>query len=320
MPLLFSITTMVKRTLCFSNPAYLSLKNGQLEIKLPEIEKSNLPERMKFDSIRSIPIEDIGMVILDNKQISITQAAIEALAENNSALLSCDERHMPQGLMLPLNGNTTQSERYKDQIESTLPLKKQIWQQTIQYKIRNQASVLSRISGVEVGNMLVWANSVKSGDSDNLEGRAAAYYWRNLFPDNPQFVRDREEPGINALLNYGYAILRAVIARSLVASGLLPTLGIHHHNKYNAYCLADDIMEPYRPYVDELVIGVIRKRGINNEIDIETKRDLLGIPVIDTIMDGERRPLMIAAGDTAASLNKCFSGEVRKVKYPSMPI
>ena len=311
---------MVKRTLCFSNPAYLSLKNGQLEIKLPEVEKSNLPEKIKFDSVRSIPVEDIGMVILDNKQISITHAAIEALTENHSAILTCDDRHMPQGLLLPLNGNTLQSERYQDQIRATLPLKKQIWQQTIQQKIRNQASVLSRINGIEVGNMLVWASSVKSGDSDNMEGRAAAYYWRNLFPDNPQFTRNRDEPGINALLNYGYAILRAVIARALVASGLLPTLGIHHHNKYNAYCLVDDIMEPYRPYVDELVLEVIRNRGINSIIDIETKRDLLGIPVLDTILDGERKPLMISASDTAASLNKCYSGEIRKVKYPSMPI
>lgn len=166
--------------------------------------------------------------------------------------------------------------------------------------------------------MSVWANDVKSGDSDNLEARAAAYYWRNLFNPELNFIRDREGEPPNNLLNYGYAILRAVIARSLVISGLLPTLGIHHHNKYNAYCLADDIMEPYRPFVDELVIQIMKSGKDYTELSKEIKAQLLGIPTLDVIMEGKRMPLMIAASQTTSSLNKCFSGIIRKISYPEM--
>jgi CRISPR-associated protein Cas1 len=309
---------MIKRTLCFSNPAYLSLKNDQLVIRLPEVEKSDLPDGMKKESITTIPIEDIGVIILDNRQITLTQAVLEKLLENNSAIITCDSSHLPTGLMLHLCGNTTQSERFRDQIDTSLPLKKQLWQQTIQYKIRNQAAVLNTTRGAIVKNMLVWANDVKSGDSDNLEGRAAAYYWKNMFPKIPDFTRDREGIPPNNLLNYGYAILRAVIARSLVGSGLLPTLGIHHHNRYNAYCLADDIMEPYRPYVDQLVVKIVDSGIDLTEMNTDLKRELLSIPVLDVTINGQRSPLMIAAGQTSASLYKCYCGELRKIIYPEI--
>ncbi|MBO4739944.1 MAG: type II CRISPR-associated endonuclease Cas1 [Bacteroidales bacterium] len=308
---------MIKRTLCFSNPAYLSLKNRQLVIKLPEVENNDtLPESFKKNAIRTIPIEDIGVILFDHKQITLTQGLLEALLENNCAVITCDNSHLPVGLLLPLCGNTTQSERFRYQIDASLPLKKQLWQQTIQCKIRNQAAILKTYSHVETGNMQKWANDVKSGDSDNLEGRAAAYYWKNIFPLIPNFIRDREGMFPNALLNYGYAILRAVVARSLVASGLLPTLGIHHHNRYNAYCLADDIMEPYRPYVDELVIELMDRRPSISDINTEIKQELLSIPTLDVFINGQRSPLMIAVGQTTASLYKCFSGEVRKIVYP----
>lgn len=309
---------MIKRTLCCSNPAYLSLLNSQLVIKLPEVEKSNLPDFVKQDSTRTIPIEDIGVLVLDNKQITITQGAMEALLENNCAVITCDSDHLPIGLMLPLSGNTTQSERFRAQIDSSLPLKKQLWQQTIQYKIRNQAAVLKTCRGTEVRNMQVWASDVKSGDSDNLEARAAAYYWRNMFPSISNFTRDRDGCPPNNLLNYGYAILRAVVARSLVSSGLLPTLGIHHHNRYNAYCLADDIMEPYRPYVDKLVIDLVDSNIDITSITKEIKQSLLSIPVLDVAISGQRSPLMIAVGQTTASVYRCFSGESRKIVYPEM--
>lgn len=307
---------MIKRTLSFSNPAYLSLQNGQMVIKLPEVEKANLPDSFKKASTTTIPVEDIGVIVLDDKQVTITQGLLEALLENNSAVITCDNSHLPVGLLLPLCGNTTQNERFRNQLDASLPLQKQLWQQTIQCKIRNQAATLKKNCDAQVRNMLVWANDVKSGDSDNLEARAAAYYWKNIFPSIPGFVRGREEEPPNNLLNYGYAILRAVIARALVISGLLPTIGIHHHNRYNSYCLADDIMEPYRPYVDELVIKIIQ-RGINyTEVTKEIKRELLTIPVTEVIMGGKRSPLMIAAGQTTSSLYKCFSGESRKILYP----
>lgn len=310
---------MIKRTLCFSNPAYLSLRNGQLVIKLPEVEKSDkLPEQFKRDSVRTVPIEDIGVVVLDNRQITITQGLMEKLLENNCAVITCDNSHLPVGLMLPLCGNTVQSERFRNQIDASLPLKKQLWQQTIQQKIRNQAAVLKTSRDATVKNMLVWANDVKSGDSENLEGRAAVYYWKNLFPDTPGFTRDRKGVPPNNLLNYGYAILRAITARALVSSGLLPTLGIHHHNRYNAYCLADDIMEPYRPYVDKLVVKLFDNGDTSDEITTDIKRELLSIPALDVVINGQRSPLMIAATQTTASLAKCFNGELRKIIYPEI--
>ena len=310
---------MIKKTLCFSNPAYLSLRNSQLVIKLPEVEKAvNLTEDFKKATEITRPIEDIGVVVLDHKQITITTGALSALLENNCAVITCDSRSMPVGLQLPLAGNTTQSERFRDQIDASLPLRKQLWQQTVQYKIRNQAAVLSICSKAETRCMTVWANEVRSGDPDNLEARAAVYYWKNLFGDIPNFIRSRDGVSPNHLLNYGYAILRAVVARSLVASGLLPTLGIHHHNRYNAYCLADDIMEPYRPYVDRLVLYIIEQYGIDIELSKDIKAELLSIPTIDVVINGKRSPLMVAAAQTTASLYKCFSGELRKIAYPEL--
>lgn len=308
---------MIKRTLCFSNPAYLSLKNEQLVIKLPQVEKNNdLPDSFKADTVRTIPIEDTGVVVLDHKQITITQGLMEALLENNCAVITCDKSHLPVGLMLPLCGNTTQNERFRCQLDASLPLKKQLWQQTVQAKIGNQAVVLEKCRGSEVGNMQKWQKEVRSGDPDNLEGRAAAYYWKNMFPEVEDFTRERDGISPNNLLNYGYAILRAVVARALVASGMLPTLGIHHHNRYNAYCLADDIMEPYRPYVDELVVNYTDENGCPEEITSDIKKVMLSIPVLDVRINGQRSPLMLAAGQTAASIYRCFTGESRKIIYP----
>lgn len=310
---------MIKKTLYFGNPAYLSLRNGQLVIKLPEVENNeSIPSMMKAESERTIPIEDIGVVVLDNKRITITTGAIEALLENNSAVISCNDKSMPVGLMLPLVGNTLQNERFRDQLDASLPLQKQLWQQTVKQKVANQAHVLGTYTTTENQCMLKWVSEVRSGDVDNIEARAAAYYWKNLFSNIPDFIRGREGDSPNNLLNYGYAILRAVMARALVGSGLLPTLGIHHHNRYNAYCLADDIMEPYRPYVDELVLQIIAEEEDYSELTRNLKAKLLQIPVLDVVINGKRSPLMIAAGITTASLYKCFSGESRQIIYPIM--
>lgn len=310
---------MIKKTLCFSNPIYLSLRNAQLVLHLPEVESNNtLPEAMKKEAERTIPIEDIGVVILDNRRITVTSGVLDALLENNCAVITCDSKSMPVGLLLPLCGHKTQNERFRSQLDSSLPLRKQLWQQTVKQKILNQECVLRSNTDKETRCMCVWSNDVRSGDPDNLEARAAAYYWRNLFLDFPDFVRDREGTPPNNLLNYGYAILRAVIARSLVGSGLLPTLGIHHHNRYNAYCLADDIMEPYRPYVDQLVIDILHRFDNVSSLSKELKMELLSIPMIDVVVNGKRSPLMIAAQQTTASLAKCFSGETRRISYPEM--
>ena len=310
---------MIKKTLCFSNPIYLSLQNAQLVLHLPEVESNKtLPEAIKKEAERTIPIEDIGVVILDNRRITITSGVMEALLENNCAVITCNQKSMPVGLLLPLCGNTTQNERFRSQLEASLPLRKQLWQQTIKQKILNQEYVLRTNTDKETNCMRVWSNDVRSGDPDNLEARAAAYYWKNLFINYPNFVRDREGTPPNNLLNYGYAILRAIIARALVGSGLLPTLGIHHHNRYNAYCLADDIMEPYRPYVDQLVLDIIQCNSEISDITRDLKMQLLGIPMLDVVINGKRSPLMIAAQQTTASLARCFAGENKRISYPEM--
>jgi CRISPR-associated protein Cas1 len=312
---------MIKKTLYFSNPTYLSLKNAQLVVKLPEVEKNDtLPESFKQEAVRTIPIEDIGVIVIDNKQITFTSGVVEALLENNAAVITCDSRSMPYGLLLPLERNTTQSERFTAQIEASQPLKKQLWQQTVQLKIANQAHLLLDSRGGVVKNMLKWAEDVKSGDPDNYEARAAVYYWANLFPQIDGFVRDREGISPNNLLNYGYAILRAVVARSLVASGLLPTLGIFHKNKYNAYCLADDVMEPYRPFVDKQVVEIVDSGEDYRELSKNIKMKLLNIPTLDVVINGQRSPLMIAVAQTTASLAKCYLGEARKIIYPNLVI
>lgn len=310
---------MIKKTLCFSNPAYLSLKDYQLVIKLPEVENAaNLTDEFKKYTEVTRPIEDIGVVVLDHKQITITQGVLDALLENNCAVINCNSNHMPVGLFLPLEGNTTQNERFRDQLNASQPLRKQLWQQTMQQKIRNQAAVLSKCTDAETKCMQVWANDVRSGDPDNYEARAAVYYWKYLFGHIPGFIRAREGVAPNNLLNYGYAILRAIVARALVASGMLPTLGIHHHNRYNAYCLADDIMEPYRPYVDRLVYDITNHYGVDVELSKDIKAELLSIPTLDVMIEGKRSPLMVAASQTTASLYKCFSGAQRKMAYPEM--
>ena len=296
---------MIKRTLCFSNPAYLSVKLNQLVISSPEKEEK-----------KTIPIEDIGVVILDSLQITVTQTVLVKLLENNTAVVTCNSSHHPIGLQLCLDGNTLQSERFQKQISVSEVLKKNLWQQTIQSKIYNQAMFLQEL-GIPIRNMLLWSRSVTSGDTKNHEARAAAYYWETLLQSHDNFKRERFGEYPNNFFNYTYAILRAIVARNLVGSGLLPTLGIHHKNKYNAYCLADDIMEPYRPYADRLVLETIQKYPDTEDINKEIKSMLLTLPVIDVKINKQQRPLLVAVAETTASLAQCFAGKRRKIKYPT---
>ncbi len=296
---------MIKKTLFFSTPAKLSTSNEQLVLETGEVRE-----------VRKIPIEDIGIIILEHPQITLTHILIDKLLQNNVAVISCDNKHMPSGIMLPYEGNTLMQDRYKAQIEASEPLKKNLWQQTIQAKIRNQAVVLEK-NGIDANKMKVWANEVTSGDGKNHEAIAAAYYFDRLFIHFiTKFRRSREGDAPNNLLNYSYAIIRAVIARALVGSGLLPALGIHHRNKYNAFCLADDIMEPYRPFADEIVLEFIKSEQNISNLNKEIKQKLLSLPSIDVRMGKERNPLMIAAQTTTTSLVNCFIGNVRKLSYP----
>lgn len=296
---------MIKRTLYFGSPAYLRTLNEQLIVEVQNKE-----------DCKSIPIEDIGIIILDHQQITITQSVIAKLLANNTALITCDNLHHPIGMHLCLDGHTLQSQKFKAQIAASVPLKKQLWQQTVISKIINQATLL-KSRQLDNRYLISLTSKVKSGDNGNNEAKAAVYYWKNVFPEFLCFKRERFGSPPNNLLNYGYAILRAIVARSLVSSGLLPTLGIFHRNQYNAFCLADDIMEPYRPFVDKVVCEIINMNGKYLDMTSTMKKQLLSIPVMDVIIDNQKSPLMNAVQRTTASLSKCFEGESRTILYPS---
>lgn len=298
---------MIKKTLYFANPAYLKTRDEQLVIQI-----SNEP-----DDEKSVPIEDIGLLIIDHPQITITQGLLAKCMENNVAVVTCDQTHHPAGILFNMEGNTLQSQVYKYQLEATIPLKKQLWQQTIVAKIENQASLLKSVKEEHtyIKNLVLM---VKSGDTENCEAKAASYYWKRIFPAFLEFKRERYGPPPNNLLNYGYAILRAAVSRAIVGSGLLPAIGIHHKNQYNAFCLSDDIMEPYRPYVDLLVYEIVSMHGKFLEMTPSMKKKLLLIPTIDVVIDGKKSPLLNAVSRTTASLVKCYQGESRRILYPVM--
>lgn len=303
---------MLKHTLHFSKETTLNVQRHQLRI-----ERKGAP-------VTTFPIEDIGIIVLEHPQISITHYALSALLAEGAAVITCNEKYMPVGMLLPLEGHTLQQERFEAQMNASQPLRKQLWQQTVQAKIQNQANLLVKY-GIGADPLYKWATEVKSGDTTNREARAAVTYWHNLFRDTLDaeylpFTRDQFGAPPNNLLNYGYAILRATTARALVAAGLLPTLGIHHANRYNAYCLADDVMEPYRPFVDRLVMEMLDSdMGLPEILTTEHKQLLLRVPTLDVRMSDEDSPLAIAMQRTAASLAKCFLGESRKILYPEMP-
>jgi len=296
---------MIKRTIFFGNPAYLSTRHEQLVVNFPEEGKAKV----------TIPIEDIGYVVLEDPQITITTGLLAKLIQNKTAVITCDAKHLPCGFLQPLIGHSEQTERMRNQIKASLPLKKQLWQQTIMSKVDNQANHLAH----RFKNALKlqrWSKEVLSGDTSNIEAVSAAYYFQSLFADVPDFSRNQKGIAPNNLLNYGYAILRTVAARAVVSSGMLPSIGIFHRNKYNAFCLADDVMEPYRPYVDMLVYDILETGCQIEELTTPLKVELLRIPALDVSLDGKRSPLMVAMSRTTNSLYECFAGTSRKILYP----
>ncbi len=293
---------MIKRTLFFSNAVCLTLKNKQLVIQ----NKATLEES-------SVPLEDIGFVILENNQIYISIPLINALAENNAAVVFCNEKHLPFSMNLILDCNTIQNQLFSFQINATVPTKKKCWKQIIEQKINNQAKMLEKYK-INSRKLKSMASDVKSGDSTNREALAAKMYWDLLI--DVEWIRTRFGEYPNNLLNYGYAILRAATARSLIGSGLLPTLGIHHHNKYDAYTLADDIMEPYRPYIDDEVMEYINTNNSSEELTVDFKKKVLNVLTRDVLIGNVTRPLMVALSITSSSLAKVFSGEAKNLALP----
>jgi CRISP-associated protein Cas1 len=303
---------MIKRTICIENACFLKFSNEQMVVSYSHIKgMEDRPER-------SVPIEDLGMLVLEHQQISLTHYLLNKLAEGNVAVVTCNDTYHPTGLLMPLESNTLQSERFRAQIEASEPLKKQLWQQTVKAKINNQAAVIKKWEGKSyfLSNL---ADNVKSGDAGNSEAIAAVHYWQNLFPPAWNFYRKRDGLPPNNLLNYGYAIVRAGMARAIVGAGMLPTLGIFHRNRYNAYCLADDLMEPYRPFVDMVVRGIIYRTSAVETLTQELKIELLKIPALDVLLEGDKSPLMVAMQRTAVSVARCYAGEQRKMLVPEMP-
>ena len=292
---------MLKRALFFSTPFCLSLRDGQMIVCAKEAP----------DMRRSVPVEDIGVVVLEHPQTTVTLPLLNALSDNNAAVVLCGGDRMPNAMLLNLDSNRTQGESYRAQIEASEPLRKGLWKQIVEAKIRNQAALLDKL-GRDGGLLKPYWSNVRSGDADNREGAAARVYWSELFGRG--FVRSREGEAPNNLLNYGYTILRAAVARALMGSGLFPAFGIFHRNRYNAFPLADDVMEPYRPYVDEAVFGLFA-RG-ESRLTAQTKQELLRLLFADTRFADLVRPLDVGLSLTTSSLAKCFAGTKKKIAYP----
>lgn len=294
---------MIKQTLMFTSPVALSLKYGQLVVK-----------SLDNDKTLTRPIEDIGFLVIDNPMVSLTIPLLNELVANNVTVIICDKKQMPQAMLQPLVGNTTLQETYKFQIEASSPLKKQMWKQLVEAKIKNQAALLDRV-GKEGKVLKPFYSNVKSGDADNREGAAARVYWSQLFENG--FKRDREGDSPNLFLNYGYTILRAAVARALIGSGLYPSFGIFHRNKYNAFPLADDVMEPYRPFVDE-VVSSLYQDDVVTELNKDIKSRLLRVLFADVKIGRLTRPLEVALSITTASMVKMFKGDSQKLSLPQM--
>lgn len=292
---------MLKKAILIENKSSISTKLNQLVVE---------SEHRKG----TIPIEDIGFLVIDNQETYISLPSLNLLIENNTAVIICNKSHLPNGLFMNLNSHHIQQEIFKNQIDTSIPLKKQLWQQTIVEKITNQGILLEKITGKK-NNFDFLATKVLSGDTSNMEGVAASFYWKTFFEHN--FKRERFGDYPNNFLNYGYAILRAATARALSGSGLLNTLGIHHKSKYNAFALADDIMEPFRPIVDEKVYEIMQ-RYTEQELNTEIKSELLQILTTTVYFKEEKSPLMVALQKTASSLQQCFAGERKKIKYPKL--
>ena len=295
---------MLKRTLVFSNPVRLSLRNRQLVLAYKDDPENTT----------TVPIEDIGVVVVENQQVSVTLPLLNALTENEVQVVFCNATGMPSSMLLGFEGNNLQGETLRNQMSCGEVLKKQLWKQIVESKIRNQSRLLDKV-GQEGACLRPYYSNVKSGDADNREGSAARIYFQRLF--GADFVRDRTLPGINALLNYGYTILRAAVSRAIVSSGLFPAIGLFHHNRSNAFPLADDLMEPYRPFVDEAVYDLLMQGSM--ELTKDTKAKLIMVLYADTEFENVNRPLSVGLSMTTSSLVRCYAKDCLKLSLPSLP-
>ncbi len=292
---------MIKRIVEISAaPTYISVKDMQLVLK------------QKGEIIGSIPIEDLGVLMVDHPGCTYSHAALNELLANNVAVVICGKNHHPNGLLLPLDTHSVQSERYRVQIAAKVPVKKRLWKQLVQAKIRHQAWCLDCCERKGGDGLRALAGKVRSGDAENHEAQAAARYWKALFGSDFRRKRDGLPP--NGMLNYGYTVLRAAVARALCSGGLHPSFGLHHHNRYNAYPLADDMMEPFRPMVDSLVFRLWQQGDVC--VTQSVKQVLLGVLTQDVCLGEDKRPLMNALHMLSASLYRVLGGDAECLAIP----
>lgn len=296
---------MIARTLSFGSPGRLFVRDEQLVYE----DKNN--ER------RTFPIEDLGFVLIESEQITLSATCLRKLAESNVATIICNATHTPLAQLFPFAAHSTSQETVSAQLAASDAVQGRLWRQIVRQKILNQASLLELLNAPSEGRRLrTLANEVKNRDPANCEAQAARVYFQTLMP--PHVIRDPDGAWPNAPLNYGYAILRAAVARALVGSGLLCLKGIHHHNRYNPFCLADDIMEPYRPFVDQYVLGKVKPFDVPlQELTQPMRARLLQMLTCDVKMGNLKRPLMVALSYTTASLSRYYRGETDKLVLPS---
>jgi CRISPR-associated protein Cas1 len=292
---------MIKRIIDVSEAAYVRLKHQQLVI-----EKQS-------EIVGQVPIEDLGVLILQHPAIVLTQQLIVACQKNKVVIVFCDEKHLPYSLILPIGeGHTLHNKILKQQMAISEPTRKRLWQKIVQHKIKEQEQTLVMLNK-ESTRLSFLSTQVKTGDSGNCEAIAAQAYWKLLF--GKAFKRDADLDGVNSLLNYGYAIIRAAVARSVCGAGLHPTIGLFHTNQYNALCLADDLMEPFRPWVDYVVYQMA---STNSEVTInqQSKQALLGLMSEAVLYKKKTMPFMVALHYLMADLKRCYSDGIKTLPYP----
>lgn len=282
----------------------LSIKYGQLIIRQDGKETS------------SIPCEDIGVLLVDNQATNYTHSVFTELLAKGAAVVLCDGNHLPSGMLLPIESNTIQTERYAKQINAKEPLKKKLWQQIVRAKIKHQAKLIKDNTQIYKA-LTALMSQVRSGDPSNIEARASKLFW-SAYIQGLEFRRDSEGKPPNNLLNYGYMVMRAAVARAICSAGLLPSVGLHHRNRYNAFCLADDLVEPFRGFVEAKVREIIKSGEDYEELTQAIKARLLEVLYDEVEIAEYRGPLMVGLHRTAASLQRCFAGEQKEIDLPAI--
>jgi CRISPR-associated protein Cas1 len=296
---------MIKKIIEISQArTHLAIQNKQLLIKSEDAKTA------------SIPCEDVGVLIVDHIGTTYTHSVFSELLKNGAAIVLCGGNHHPAGMLLPVESNTLQSERFRQQIEAKEPVKKRLWRQIIRAKIQHQANLAGKGSDTYKALMAL-REEVRSGDPDNIEAQASKKFWAVYMPET-DFRRDIGGTPPNNMLNYGYMVMRAAVARALCSAGLLPCIGIHHHNRYNAFCLADDVVEPFRGFVEAKVRDIYYEIGAVEQLNQEIKAKLLEVLYQEVAIAGFKGPLMVGLHRTAASLQRCFAEEQKELELPEL--